>query len=262
MFSKTFNLILAIAAVAAVFVVMSEAQFVEDGLFAYYNFDEVEGKTVKDVLGKHDGTIEGELKVVEGKVGKALEYDGSGAYVLLSNPDDFICNADFTWCAWIKTEAAGGVIMANTSTEEGSDVRGAKTFFLEGGRLNFDTGWVGAVEGNIPVNDGKWHYVAVTVKFNGDDTIQLYVDGEPDAQGQLNVNEFPETGFPILIGADPRCPGEPLSVPFSGVIDEVAIYNRVLSEEEIKRNFNSVSLKAAAQPGDKLASVWGEIKTR
>ncbi|GIX05598.1 MAG: hypothetical protein KatS3mg115_0001 [Candidatus Poribacteria bacterium] len=223
--------------------------------------------------------MDGALAIAQGKIGNALQFDGSGVHIRVADPEAFVANADFTWCAWINTSNPGGGILAKTSPDPGSDVQGAKTLFLDGGLLVFDVGWVGAVEGVTPVADGRWHYVSVTVTLGGAaDTIQFYVDGALDAQGQLNVDQFPEEGFPIHIGLDPRVPGEPISVPFTGLIDEVAIYDRALSENEIANNAASTAGPALAvgpkeswqpcglggkrtSPGSTRVQVWTHLDT-
>ena len=81
-------------------------EIVEDGLVGYWSFDQIVGKTVKDGLKKHDGAIsKGNIKSANnGKIGKALLFDGEPDFVEIDGANDFIANADFTWCAWIKTK--------------------------------------------------------------------------------------------------------------------------------------------------------------
>ncbi len=58
---------------------MSQAQVVEEGLVSYWTFDEADigGETLKDIFGNNDGTISGDPKAVDGRIGKALEFDGN-----------------------------------------------------------------------------------------------------------------------------------------------------------------------------------------
>ncbi|NVM23421.1 MAG: LamG domain-containing protein, partial [Desulfobacterales bacterium] len=180
--------------------VLSIAGIASADLVAHWKFDEGSGSVAHDTSGNnHDGTFEGNPQWVAGYFGGALEFDGDSR-VEIPDPSAFDFNADFTWCAWIKTDE-GGVIVAET---QGEDDQGPKTFFVANGTLAFDTGWVGFFGGTTAVNDGQWHHVAVTVTFNGDDTIQYYIDGEPGAQGQMNVDSFPEAEFPLWIGFDGR----------------------------------------------------------
>lgn len=49
---------------------------------------------------------------------------------------------------------------------------------------------------------------------------------------------------------------------FKGVIDEVALYNRALTEKELKLDMEKGILSAAVEPRRKLAITWAEIKSR
>jgi parallel beta-helix repeat protein len=165
----------------------------------------------------------------------ALSFDGSGQYVDIANPETFNLNSDFTVTAWIKTESAG-VILAKTS---GEDDEGPKTFYVStDGVLNFDVGWVDVVGGERIINDNLWHQIAVSVEFNGEDLIKFYIDGILDIENQdMDVNSYPEDDFRLKIGTDGR---EVEFYPhFQGEIDEVSVWNRVLTSTEIENSMLS-----------------------
>ena len=231
----------------------AEAQFVEDGLIGYWTFD---GGAYEDVVGGHNGELEeGDAVSVPGKFGDALEFDGSGAFVMMVDPEAFICNEDFTWIAWVKSDGGGGTIMAKTDGVMDSDVKGAKTFMIGAGPLSMDVGWVGGLSGITPVNDGDWHQVAMIVEG---ETVLFYVDGEEDFQGAMAVATHPEDGFSITVGWDPRCGME--FAPMNGIIDNVAIYDRALDAGEMEQNFEAEILDLAVEPAHKLADTWGAVK--
>ena len=241
------------------------AQIVEDGLVSYWSFDanKISGKTVSDGTGNYDGTIKGNLKKVNGKIGDALEFDGDETnFVEIDAPEEFDFNEDFTWSAWIKTNNSGpGVIFAKTGGP-GTDDKGPKTLWVRNGVLNLDTGWVGNVEdvGNN-IDDNKWHHIAVA-GTPGDSKVQYFVDGKATTEGVLNLAQFPEDEWNdifLFIGLDGRADGE-FGV-FTGIIDEFSVYDRVLEEAEVKQNFNS-DAGLAVDPNGKLAVTWGKIKTR
>lgn len=240
------------------------AQIIEDGLVSYWSFDanNVAGKTVKDGTGNYNGTINGSLKKVAGKIGDALEFDGNEAnFVEIDKPEEFDFNADFTWAAWIKTDSAGpGVIFAKTGGP-GTDDKGPKTLWVRNSVLNLDTGWVGNVEdvGNN-IDDNKWHHIAVA-GTPADSAVQFFVDGEATSEGVLNLAQFPEDDWEnhMFIGLDGRADGE-FGV-FTGIIDEFSIYNRVLEEAEVNQNFKSET-GLAVEPNGKLAVTWGTLKAR
>lgn len=258
------NLVIFIAAITLITTNLS-AQIVEDGLVSYWSFDanNVAGKTVMDGTGNYNGTIEGSLKKVGGKIGDALEFDGNESnFVEIDSPEDFDFNADFTWSAWIKTDVSGpGVIFAKTGGP-GTDDKGPKTLWIRNGVLNLDTGWVGNVEdvGNN-IADNKWYHIAVA-GITEDSIVQYFIDGKETGNGVLNLAQFPEddwNSLHLFIGLDGRADGE-FGV-FTGILDEFSVYDRVLDEAEVNQNFQS-DMGLAVEPNGKLAVTWGDIKSR
>ena len=240
-------------AMVLVYTDTAAAQFIEDGLISYWTFD---GGGYEDIVGGHNGELEeGEVVSVPGKFGDALEFDGSGAFVMMADPEAFICNEDFTWIAWVKSDGGGGCIVSKTDGVLDSDAQGAKTFMIGGGPLSMDVGWVAGLTGITTVNDGDWHQVAMLVEG---ETVLFYVDGEKDFEGAMAVASFPEDGYAITIGWDPRCGVE--FPPMNGIIDDVAIYDRALDADEMAQNFEAEVLSLAVEPAHKLAGTWGAVK--
>jgi hypothetical protein len=92
-------------------------QAITDGLISYWSFNkaDVDGKTVKDIFGDNDGTMDGNVEVVNnGKVGEALQFSGGhvdcGADKSLTEMGD-----QLTLEMWIKPEKAGWAILAGIS---------------------------------------------------------------------------------------------------------------------------------------------------
>ena len=89
--SSVFIAILTLLAAFSWFTEAAEAQPVQDGLAAYWAFDAdtIEGDTVKDVWGDHDGTIFGDPEIVIGQVGQALRFDGEADYIEVPDSEEF-----------------------------------------------------------------------------------------------------------------------------------------------------------------------------
>ena len=78
-------------------------EMVEAYLIAHWNFDEGEGDVVQDVSGHgHNGYIRGNPEWVDGKYGKALEFDGNRDYVVVSDHSDLDLTVDFTIMGWFS----------------------------------------------------------------------------------------------------------------------------------------------------------------
>ena len=261
MINRTLIIVFALTFITAY---ISEAAFVLDGLVSYWDFESISGGKVEDLVGDHDGVIEGNVVAAEGRDGNALEFDGSGAYVNVDDPEGFDFETqDYTWLAWIKTSAGGGCIIAKTPCGNADHAPGAKHFFITGGNLTYDAGWVAGFTALTVVNDGEWHYVGVTMSIDisgTTDTAQMYVDGEPDASSDNDWNSQQAAADQcVKIGYlnDNELGWTPA---FNGIIDEVAIYDRALEEDEVSDNFKAEVASFAVEPAEKLAGTWGAIK--
>jgi len=159
----------------------------------------------------------------------------------VSLPD--LGGSDFTVAAWIRTDKAGGTIISKALGDGTWAIQG-KVFFLRGGRPAMDVGWVGVVESRTKVSDGKWHHVALAKA----DDLTFYVDGGKVHTGRLEMRNDPE-GCVLSIGFGAKDFPEPSG--FDGDIDEVRIYSRALSADEIDTVF-----AGAGQVKDGLAGWW------
>jgi hypothetical protein len=162
---------------------------------------------------------------------------------------------------WIKTGAKVASVLFAKTGGPGGDDKGPKTWWISDKVLSFDVGWVGnAKDTKAQVTDDKWHHVAVTVEGKAGN-IQYFVDGDATGNEQMAVNQFPEDGFKqrVNMGQDGRCDGE--FCYYEGLIDEFAVYNRLLTEAEIKQNDNS-DRGLSVEPDDKLPLKWSELKVR
>jgi len=194
-------------------------------LIGCWKLDETEGDIAEDAAGDSHGTVHGDAlwQPAGGMKDGALKFDGIDDYVSA----DFVLNlADgaFSVFAWIQGGAPGQVIISQTDGETwlGTEPVSGKLM----------TGLVAPPVGRfIPqplvsesvITDGQWHRVG----FVWDGSYRsLYVDGievAKDAAAQAALK--PATGG-LYIGA-----GKNLETGtfFSGLIDEVRIYNRVVS---------------------------------
>ena len=200
------------------------------GLVAYWKLDEAEGGVAEDNTGNNDGVIIGEpLWQPEGGIKDgALQLDGIEDYI----STDFVLNpADgpFSVFASINSIVPGGVVISQADGIGGSGETWLGAEQVSGKLM---TGLVTPPVGRfIPkplvsesvITDGQWYNVG----FVWDGTHRsLYVDGievAKDATAQAALK--PATGG-LYIGAGKNLGAGTL---FSGLIDDVRIYNRVVS---------------------------------
>ncbi len=157
-----------------------------------------------------------------------VRFDGA-TRLEIAEADDFdLTHRDYTVFSRINTRH-GGTIFCKTRPG-GNWVRDGKTFFVRGGRLVFDIGWVGAVTSRREVADGQWHDVAVTYE-HADGHVRLYIDGQLDAEGRLRPKQDVQ-GHVVRIGyTAPNFPN-PRSF-FDGQLDDVRFFQRCLDERQI-----------------------------
>ena len=135
-------------------------------------------------------------------------------------------DSDFTIMAWIRTEK-DGTIMAKCPPKGRWAAQG-KTFFISGGRLAMDIGWVGAIGGNKRVADNKWHHVALT---GGNNEFTFYVDGAKDADGMLAGKSDVDSHVVKIGYTNDNFPG---ASAFQGDLDEVRLYHKKLTAQQIE----------------------------
>lgn len=132
---------------------------------------------------------------------------------------------DFTIVARIRTGSDGTIFSIADGGE--SWVPNGQTFFVRGGRLGFDIGWVGAVTGKSRVDDNQWHLVAVAWD-HATSRVRLFVDGQLDGEGILAAkSELPRKVARIGF-TSPNFP-QPASF-FKGEISEVRFYQECFTD--------------------------------
>jgi len=197
-------------------------------LVAWWKLDEGSGIVIDYSGFGHHGTLGGDPQLVAGYDGDALEFDGSGDYVRIDGYKGIMGTQAFSITAWIKT-ASNGQIIGWGSTGTGQRVE----FRINGGRLRCDTNG-GNVQGDTNLIDDEWHHVAVTVKENatlssGD--VTFYLDGQDDTRASTDTDAFNITSnFDVKIG---QMYDLSSSRWFVGLIDDVRIYSKELTLEEI-----------------------------
>jgi len=217
-----------------------------------------------DIQDGNNGSL-GSVTFVSGEVGQAFHFNGS-SWVATANETNlsFDRTNAFSIDAWIRTTTTSGNMFVVSKRQEVSPFKGY-ALLIDNGQLPkcYSTdptpsgaGWLQffvdgsdtsdcprdhavIVYGETSVNDGQWHHVAAT--YNGSSTaagIALYVDGAVQTNlvisDNLGTNSITNSeGFDIGAGSGngPQ--------PFSGDIDEIDVFNRVLSQAEVQAIANA-----------------------
>ncbi|MEI6346150.1 MAG: LamG domain-containing protein [bacterium] len=212
---------------------------VNTGLVGLWSFDgaDMTSTVATDRSGNgYNGTLTNmTLKnvVTPGKIGQALQFQGGSAYILTAN--DIMSNpTGLTIAFWMKSATIPA------STQRVFSVEGAYVITLTtAGKLQ---GIVDGAEAEYAqtsvISDNKWHHVAFT--HNGAIAGgRIYVDGVASStftgssySGFYNINSLTR---PVAIGGNVS--PNPIS-PFIGSLDDVRLYNRVITNAEITRLYS------------------------
>ena len=195
---------------------------------AGWNFDEDPSPMMQNVVqGAGDLRLDG-VTWRRGVRGRSLDFDGTARAVWTEAEAIDPAMTPITISAWIHT-TKDGTIAARTSLDGDWGPDGA-TFFVRDGRLAWDIGWVGAIEGETVVADGKWHHVAVTSDPEGGE-VTLWVDGVVDAEGVLEP-EGPTPDHVLSVGFTNS--DFPAESRFSGYLDGLRIHRAALDRAAIR----------------------------
>jgi len=196
-----------------------------DGMVAYYALENDANDSSGNGL---DGTIVGDPNFVEGAVGMGLQLDGVDDYVDLGNDPLFDLTEQVTLAAWVNVNDIGN------GENDPWVGKGDTSYMLKGHRdgnqiefFIYDGGWV-TVHADVGAEfNGEWHHAAGT--FDGEKLI-IYVDGEVGVSvAYEGIGIVPNT-YNVAIGSNTQASGR-----FSeGIHDEVMIYNKALSQGEIR----------------------------
>lgn len=213
-----------------------EIQVLADASVAHWEFDENNGSIAFDSSLSFNHTTVNGAQWVNGKLGTALAFGGTGDYVQADNYAGITGDRSRTCAAWIKTTGTDGVILSWGLAETGK-----KWIFRVGSTGQLEVGvWNGFIRGTSLVNDGQWHHIAAVLENDGYptlDEIRLYVDGVEQTTSCYNyVGDLPhictDNTQLVLVGA--RYDNLAYADFFYGVIDDVRIYERALTQTEIQ----------------------------
>jgi len=212
------------------------------GLLDYWQFDESGGSSYANaVSGGASASCTSCPTPVAGRISGAQEFDGTSDEVNVADDSSFDwANGDrFSIEAWFQSD--GPCSVTGETVVGRRDAAGALRWSLgcAGSHAQFtlvDTTGDGAgsdLVGSADIADGQWHHV-VAMRDTVTGTNRLYVDGVEDASaavsygGNFGGATALNIGWLNESGSDEH---------FAGVIDEVALHDRVLPDSEIRRHY-------------------------
>jgi len=210
----------------------------------FNNEDETENIAHDRSPNHNNGTIYG-ATWIDGKVGRALDYNGIDNYVDFGDILDFASGDEFTLEYWAKSSVNNRIVidkgrMASPyigwSSSWGGIASGKVDFSVRDGAGNT----VNAISTTTVTTGGWFHIVGV----RGKGRVKLYVNGALEADEADITGDLSNT-LNLIFGANSK---RNVGTWFDGIIDEVRVYNRVLSVDEIKERYNLGKLKRISVP--------------
>lgn len=221
-------------------------------------FDEAGGDKVSDSSGNgHDGDKGGSIKWVGGRFGGALEFSGDGSDYVSIPHEDSLSLTNWTITVWVSVQQKDWQLIVQKSISGTKNNNNYSLYTKPGGGIDFnfytEGGTANLLNGTAIVADGEWHHVATTYDGN---VMYLYIDAELDGETATDAEPILHND-PLVIGGDDRGSG----VQVKGIVDEVGLFSKALSEEDV-RSIMEDGLKAATavSPAGRLTITWGSIK--
>ena len=243
---KTITMIFVFVLLIVLLILPILSYAVDDGLVAYWTFNDKDGDTASDATGNgHDGTLIGDPQWVDGYFEGALEFDQNGEEVEVPFHAD-LNQETFTISAWVSITPSSTGHRAVVSCRDVAPRRGYIFYVTPNNDWQFWTG--GNNKWNIvsgpAVNVGEWEHIAGVYT---DGKQKFYVNGE--LVGEIDSALSLNTAQNLLIGAGAN-EKDTHDFFFKGLIDEVRIYDRELSADEIVSVMESEAAIFADVNGD------------
>lgn len=231
----------------------------EESLILYMSFDSIDGKaTIDHSMYENHGEMAGDPKHVDGKFGKALQFNGSSDWITIPHDEILTVDEDVTVMAWINAERHMG---PGGQRWQGILAKGnaprSYSFYTESPSecLHLSVAGAGSVcNAKIPLNE--WQHVVGQVDSG---THRYWLNG--DMIGEF-AGKNPPPGnadaADAFIGKTHEGNRE-----FLGLIDEVRIWNLALTEEEVIEQMEKGHFELfPVDPRQKLTTTWGTLKTQ
>jgi hypothetical protein len=233
----------------------------DPNLVGVWLFDEGKGEKAKDESQYNNGGKMINAEWVKGPFGSALKFNGKDAYVEIPHSEsvDFAGKEKITIMCWINILGAGvnwgrivdksPVNRSYTMTKYGNEDAVLWRPITAGGWIDIKSS---------PLKREQWYHIAAI--YDGKEA-RFYLDGKLDQKKQ-GAGKLGEANMSLVIGGQTGAlegAGNPSW--FDGMIDEILIYDGVLSEDDIEEAKKGLSSLLGVEQSGKLAITWGKIKS-
>lgn len=234
--------------------------YAQDGsLVLALSFDEGQGDMAADSSQNgFDSKLMGGTLWANGKFGKALSFDGVDDFVEVADAPELRLLNGGTVMAWAYILGGGHASwprLIHKSNTTGGTGPGYEILFDRALSDSVRVCLGGECQTYTPTNRETWHHIAMT--FDGT-TVRVYVDGGAAAEKPQLAPMIDSPDMKVILGNSFNAQRQ-----FQGSIDEVRIWSRVLSIDEIKSQMVKATgdVVSSVAPHSKLAATWAEMKS-
>lgn len=218
------------------------------GLVSYWKFDESTGTTTYDSSGgSYAGTMNGITRLTSGscQFGNCFGFNGTSDYVELGTSTAFIGNttSSRTFSAWVYPTSSAAISRFFSTSAGSADGESYLSTYPSGSNVQFDILWKSA-SGYTSASSthsyalNQWYYVTGVIDFAGGKSY-VYINGTQD--GSISN---PASSTAIAVGSNLHARIGANTQPtagnfFAGRLDDLRVYNRALSANEISQLYSS-----------------------
>ncbi len=189
-----------------------------------------------DSQGVNNGTAQNGATFAAGQVGQALSLDGVDDYVSVPDSNSLDITGAMTIETWVYPTMSRGRIISKQSFNGGST---SYVLEMNFGKLIFystdaATNQMNILSSNLEIPLNQWSHIAVTMSAS---SFSFYVNGVAESRA-ANLTNRPVTDGPLYIGVTKTEAGSGVAY-FGGKIDELSLYNRVLTATELLSVYNA-----------------------
>lgn len=214
-----------------------------------WDFETIKNKESIESSTNIADTIEGNFEEATGVNGKGLRLDGFTTRIIRKGKDIVKPSMEFTIEAWVSL----GEYPLNwcpVITTESNEIKGYRLLIGPYGQVSFETAiaeqWISCTSANETIPLRKWmHFAAV---YTADKDMKLYVNGKTLSTVAITGAMTYPSNADCIIGmvAQPRRPSDTIrtwgTMPdyygLDGIIDEIMVYDKALTADQIKCNFS------------------------
>jgi hypothetical protein len=214
-----------------ILLISSSSYSLTTSIITFFPCNDLSGNALRDHSGNgYSAYVNGTPKIVKGRIGKAIEFNGNDSFAILRHKDSYNFGKDesFSISLWIKYEPRG---VQQIIIEKPGAISPFRIEILPDNKMCF-TVRDGTNSPKVIMGDSSnnWHHYCF-VRDVKSDKIYAYLDGKLSAQADDSTTAEIANKSDIYISGSSGN-----TEMFKGFLDEIVIYNRALTKDEVKQS--------------------------